>query len=145
MEFKIVISDPKSGKSVQKAVTEQNAKFFQGKRLGEKFKGESIDMQGYEFEITGGSDYAGFPMRKGIPGPVRKRILTGKGVGLNPKGKKYHRYKKGLRKRVTVCGDTVHEKITQINLKVLKEGTEKMFEEKKEEATAEPAKEEAKE
>lgn len=146
MEFKIVISEPKSGKSVQKTVTDQNAKFFQGKKLGEKFKGESIDMQGYEFEITGGSDYAGFPMRKGVPGPIRKKVLTGKGVGLNPAGKKNHRYKRGLRKRRTVCGDTIHEKITQVNIKVLKEGSEKLFEEKKPETEekSETPKEEAK-
>lgn len=135
MEFKIVISDTKSGKSVQRTVAEQNAKFFIGKKLGEKFKGESIDLQGFEFEISGGSDFAGFPMRKGVPGPVRKKVLTGKGVGFNPHGKKHHRYKKGLRKRRTVCGDTIHEKITQINLKVLKEGSEKLFEEKKVEGT----------
>ncbi|MEA3430081.1 MAG: 30S ribosomal protein S6e [Nanoarchaeota archaeon] len=145
MEFKIVISDTKTGKSVQRTVTEQNAKFFSGKKIGEKFKGESIDLQGYEFEISGGSDFAGFPMRKGIPGPVRKRILTGKGVGFNPHGKKSHRYKKGLRKRRTVCGDTIHEKITQVNLKIITQGTENLFEEKKEEpAEGEAPKEEAK-
>jgi len=136
-EFKLVISNPKSGKSVQRTVSEANANFFVGKKLGETLKGESIDLQGYEFEISGGSDYAGFPMRKGIIGPIRKKILTGKGVGFQTKGKKNHRYKNGIRKRRTVCGDTIHAKITQINLKVLKEGTENIFEAKTEEAKTE--------
>ncbi|MBW3015963.1 30S ribosomal protein S6e [Candidatus Woesearchaeota archaeon] len=145
MEFKIVISDPKSGKSAQREVKDQNAKFFSGKKIGDTFKGEAIDMQGYEFEITGGSDYCGFPMRKGIPGPVRKKILTGKGVGFTIKGKKHHRYKKGLRKRRTVCGDTIHAKIVQINLKATKIGKDNIFEEKKEEAAPKaPAEGEAK-
>ena len=36
---------------------------------------------------------------------------------------------KGIRRRRTVCGNTIHAKISQINLKVLKEGAEKLGEE----------------
>ena len=55
-EFKLTLNDPKTGKAYKKEVKDQNAKVFLGKKIGDPIKGESIDMQGYEFEITGGSD-----------------------------------------------------------------------------------------
>ena len=75
-EFKVVIADPKKGKSYQKEVKEDSAKGFLGLKIGDKVKGELLDLAGYEFEITGGSDYAGFPMRADVPGAARKRILA---------------------------------------------------------------------
>jgi len=61
-EFKLVISDPKTGKSTQKEVQDANAKKLMGLKIGQTFKGEIIDLTGYEFEIRGGSDSAGFMM-----------------------------------------------------------------------------------
>ena len=120
MEFKLTISDPKSGKSYQRSVKDADAKPFVGKRIGDSVKGEVINLTGYEFEVTGGSDNCGFPMRSGIKG-IRQRILATKGVGI--KGK--NRWKKaqhGLFKRKTVAGSQIHDKISQINLKILKMG-----------------------
>ena len=136
-EFKLVIGDPKSGKCHQVVVSGENANFFLGKKLGDKIRGESFDFAGYEFEITGGADYCGFPMRKDIEGPVRKKILITKGVGTQNK-------ESGIRLRRTICGNTIHEKITQISLKVLKYGKKPLVpaEEKTEEAAAETPKEE---
>ena len=58
--------------------------------------------------------------------------------------------KKGILQRKTVCGNTIHPKITQINLKVLKQGTSDIFadagkkkEEKKEEGKEEKPAEKA--
>ena len=62
-------------------------------------------------------------MRKEIPGAVRKRILAVSGVGVKKAAK-------GIKQRKTVCGNTINEKIIQINLKVLKEGEENIFKEK---------------
>ena len=114
-EFKLVIGDPKTKKSFQKVVSADNSKSFLGKKIGDKFKGESIDMAGYEFEITGGSDYCGFPMRKDVPGILRKRILAVSGIGLKEG-------RKGMRQRKSVAGNTIYERTAQINVKVLKEG-----------------------
>lgn len=114
VEFKIVLGDPKTGKSVQKTITEQDAKKFIGKKIGDSIKGEEIGAVGYEFIITGGSDYCGFPMRKGINGD-RKKILAISSVGIK-KGRK------GMKQRKNVCGDTINNKITQINLKITKYG-----------------------
>jgi small subunit ribosomal protein S6e len=135
MEIKLVISNTKTGKSHQRIVKDADAKRFVGMKIGDSVKGEAINLAGYEFQITGGSDFAGFPMRRDIPGILRKKILAVSGVGLRKAGK-------GLKQRKTVAGNTVHEKTSQINLKILKEGKMPLGEEKAEGAE-EPKKEAA--
>ena len=128
-EFKLTIADPKTGKCVQRQVEGDAVKNLIGLKIGDNVKGEVVDLPGYEFELTGGSDFCGFPMRKGIQG-ARKRVLIGKGVGF--KGGK-----KGIRRRKTVCGEVVNNKIVQINLKIIKKGTVNLFEKKEEAPKAE--------
>ena len=123
--FKIVFG-LKQGKCVQKELPEANAKVLIGKQIGDKIAGDTIGFEGYEFQITGGSDYCGFPMRKDIPGANRKRIFAVEGIGL-------HKKKKGIRVRKTVAGNTIHTKTAQINLKMIKEGNKPLIEDKKEE------------
>lgn len=144
VEFKLVISDPKTGKTMQKEVKDQAANAFLNKKIGEAITGEVIDLTGYEFMVTGGSDKSGFPMRKGISG-MRKGVVAGKGsVGFRGKNRK--KIVSGLIKKKTVCGETVNETISQINLKITKLGSTNIFEEKKEgeEKPAEAPKEEKK-
>lgn len=143
-EFKVVIADPKTGKCYQKEVKEDAAKPFMGLKIGDTVKGELMDMTGYEFVLTGGSDYAGFPMRKDVDGQMRKRIVTVKGVGVhntkrkpNPK-KKGIRVMKGMRQKKTVAGNTIFAQTAQLNLKVLKYGKESL--DPKPEAPAEDTK-----
>ena len=64
--FKLCISDPATGKTFQKEVKEGMAKPFIGINIGETVTGDNFELAGYEFKITGGSDYCGFPMRRGI-------------------------------------------------------------------------------
>ncbi|MBW2984222.1 30S ribosomal protein S6e [Candidatus Woesearchaeota archaeon] len=129
-DFKLTIADPKAGKCFQKEVKDQEAAPFIGLNIGETIKGDGFGLTGYEFKITGGSDYCGFPMRSGILG-IRKRIVLYGGVGYSGKmrplrkGQKVRR-KKGIRRRKTVCGHKINENITQINLSVLKEGSKKL-------------------
>ena len=129
MGYKVVFG-LKDGKSIQKEIKEPDSDVFEGKQIGDTIKGDDMGFAGYEFKITGGSDNAGFPMRKDVQGPLRKRILTIKGVGVNNK-KKYRgknmkglRTMKGMRTRKTVMGNTISNRIAQINLKVMKEGTQ---------------------
>jgi small subunit ribosomal protein S6e len=131
-EIKLNIGDPKSKKTLTKAVTDSETDVFMNKAIGQKVNGDSFGFAGYEFEITGGSDNAGFPMRRDVKGIMRKRILMVKGVGLrkNVEGRKV---------RKSVAGNTVYAKTAQINLKVLKHGHTPLFVEKKEEAEAEKA------
>ena len=113
VEFKLVIGDPKTGKSVKKELKDKDATVLLGKKIGDIV--ELPGMQGYKFKITGGSDYAGFPMRHDIPGTGRKRIYSRKSVGIR-------KVRKGEYKRKTVCGNTIHPRIVQVNLKIIEYG-----------------------
>lgn len=137
-EFKLNIADPKTSKCIQKTLTDPKSAVLIGMKIGDILKGDDIGFAGYEFIITGGSDFCGFPMRRGI-GVPRKRILIQKGVG-------FRGGRRGMKKRKTVCGETINEKITQINLKITKYGKEKLFAEAKseEEKPKEAKKEESK-
>ena len=130
MSFKLVIGT-KEGKCLQKEIQEPETRAILGKKLGDKVSGDDIGLAGYEFEITGGSDSAGFPMRKDIDGTLRKKILAIEGIGLKKKAN-------GIRQRKTVCGNTVHPKIAQVNLKVLKVGKEPLFAPEEKPAEAAP-------
>ncbi len=120
VSFKLCISDPSSGRTFQKEVKDNQASPFLGLNIGETIKGDAFEMGGYEFLITGGSDYCGFPMRKGILG-LRKSMTIYRGVGFRGDAK-------GIKKRKTVCGHKIHERISQINLKVIKQGSKKLAE-----------------
>jgi small subunit ribosomal protein S6e len=131
-EFKLVIADPKSGKTVQKEVKEAQATPLVGLKLSDKVSGDALGFSGYEFEITGGSDYCGFPMRKGITGLRRKSLLIGKSVGCagferKLRKKTQPRKRGGFRRKKTVCPEVIHEKISQINLKIVKHGAETLY------------------
>ncbi len=118
--FKLNIADPKTGKCYKTEVKDAQASPFMGMNIGEKIDGSKIGLDGYELEITGGSDYCGFPMRGGILG-IRKKLVIYKGVGF--KGGV-----KGMKKRKTVCGHKINEKISALNLKVAKEGSKGLAE-----------------
>lgn len=137
--FKVNIADVKTGKCYKTEVKDAQAAPFMGLNIGEKIEGNKIGIDGYEFSISGGTDFCGFPMRGGILG-LRKRITIYKGVGF--KGGL-----KGMRKRKTVCGHKINESISAINLKVLKEGTKKLSDlfGKKEEGKGEVKEEKPKE
>jgi small subunit ribosomal protein S6e len=100
-----------------------NAKSVFGKKLGDKIRGELVEKQGYEFEITGGSDNAGFPMRKDVTGTGRRKLLITRSIGNQQTAA-------GVRIRKTVAGNTVSEFTSQLNVKVLKYGSQPLFEEK---------------
>ena len=134
--FKLVIGDPKTGKSVQQEVKEDMSNALNGLKIGDTVDGATLSLTGYEFVITGGSDDAGFPMRKDVTGTGKKKILAIKGVGLKKKAK-------GIRQRKTVAGNTIHDGTAQINLKILKQGSQDLFAAKKDaEGTEESAEKE---
>ena len=123
-EFKLNIGDPKIKKTLKKEVKDNEAEIFLQKKIGDKVQGNSFGLEGYEFEITGGSDYAGFPMRKDVQGGTRKKILIVKGTGIR-------KNRDGRKIRKTVAGNAITSKTAQINLKVLKHGKTSLFEEPK--------------
>jgi ribosomal protein S6E (S10) len=132
MVFKINISE-KTGKTYH---LEAEAEELIGKELHDKISGKDIsnDLSGYEFEIAGASDSAGFTTLENVEGTGLKKVLLsyGKGMHKRPRRegkKKVSNFKpKGLRMRKTVRGKTISPAIVQINLKILKEGNKKLFE-----------------
>lgn len=112
MEFKLTIND--GARAYKHVVKEPEAAVFVGMKIGDKIKGDSLGIPGYEFIITGGSDNAGFPMKKGIQGNDRVKMLV--------------KDKKGCSRRKTVMGSMISESISQINLKVSKKGGKELTE-----------------
>lgn len=92
-----------------------------GKKIGETFDGGIIGLDGYEIEITGGTDTSGIPMRESIEGPLRKRVLIEKGQGIRDT-------EEGTRKRKSVRGNTVSDETEQLNTKVVEEGSKSIEE-----------------
>jgi len=120
MEFKIVISDPKTGKSHQRDIKDEKARRFKGKKIGDEIDGSVLGLKGYKLAITGGSDKGGFPMKKGVMGKTTSRILMKEGVG--------YRQKKGIRKRKRIRGEIIDDDVIQINTKVIARGKKKIEE-----------------
>jgi small subunit ribosomal protein S6e len=101
--------------SYQAPVAGHHANSLIGKKIGDVVDGIFVGLPGYKLEITGGSDKDGFPMRKDLPGPRRKKLLISKSIGFNSK-------KNGLRRRKTVRGNTIAPDSLQINMKVMQHG-----------------------
>jgi small subunit ribosomal protein S6e len=117
-KFKIVISDPETGKSESVESEETRAVPLIGRKLGEVIDGSMVGMTGYKLRITGGSDKDGFPMRPNVHGGVRTSVILTEGVGFHPS-------RGGERRRKTLRGKTITEDIIQINMKIVERPKEK--------------------
>lgn len=115
MDFRVVISDPQSGKAYQVEAKDAAANKFLGRKIGDVVDGDAVGMPGYSIEITGGSDREGFPLRRDLPGSKRRKILIAGGTG-------YHPPEKGRRKRKTVHGRDISADVGQINAKITERG-----------------------
>ena len=110
-KFKIIVSDPETGKSQSLELEESQAVPLIGRKLGEVIDGAAVKLSGYKLKITGGSDKDGFPMRPNIHGGVRVGAILSEGVG-------FHSSQKGERKRKSLRGNVITEAIVQINMKI---------------------------
>ncbi len=124
MAFKINISH--KGKTYK---LESENEVLIGKKIGEELEGSDLseDLKGYTLIITGASDIAGIPGKKGLEGSTYHRELLKFGFGMKDR-------RKGMRLKKTLRGEEISSKTSQINTIVKKEGHKK-FEEliKKEE------------
>jgi small subunit ribosomal protein S6e len=107
-DFKIVVSDPKSGKAYNIDVAGPKTTKFVGKAIGSEIDGEVAGLTGYTLKLTGGSDKDGVPMRRDLPGQVRRKILVSSGTGYHPKAD-------GMRKRKTLRGNEIAPELVQVN------------------------------
>lgn len=130
MPFKINIGT-KEGKTYK---FETESEELVGKSLGDKISGKDLskDFEGYEFEIKGTSDKSGFTSMKDVEGIGLKKVLLNYGKAMHKRPKREGKRKRsnptpgGLRLRKTVRGKVISPAITQINLKLIKEGPKKL-------------------
>lgn len=117
VDFKLVIGDSKTKRAFKAELKSPDADQLVGKKIGETFRGELIGLQGFEMQITGGTDKAGFAMYKNLDGVGRRRLLL-----RGPPS--YHVPKKfrGKLEKKTVRANTVAADIVQINCKITKHG-----------------------
>ncbi|MEK6833332.1 MAG: S6e family ribosomal protein [Nanoarchaeota archaeon] len=132
MPFKINIGT-KEGKTYK---FETESEELVGKSLGDKIEGKEVspNLSGYEFEITGTSDKSGFTSMKDVEGIGLKKVLLTYGKAMHKRSKREGKRKRsnptprGLRLRKTVRGKIISPAISQINLKLIKEGSKKLSE-----------------
>jgi small subunit ribosomal protein S6e len=111
-DFKVVVSDPETGRTEQFEVDGQDANRFLGRELGDEVDGAAVGLDGATLELTGGSDDAGRPLRADVSGPSLTEVMLEGGVGFAPS-------RDGERKRVTVRGREISDAVAQVNAKVV--------------------------
>ncbi len=116
VSLKLVVSDPKTGKSEAQEVKDASAQLLIGRKIGEVLDAATIGLKG-RIMITGGSDKAGFPMRRDILGGGKNYVLLTKGVGYKTK-------EEGAKKRKLVRGNTITEETYQVNAKLVDGSTQ---------------------
>jgi len=131
-EFKIVLSDQKTGRSYKVDVGGGAAGALIGKRIGDEVDASIFGLPGYRMEITGGSDRNGTPARRNLPFAGRRKILLSGGAGFKPA-------REGQRRRKSIRGNEITADFVQINARVVKYGEKPL-----EEIFAKPAVEEKK-
>lgn len=114
--MKIVIADTKTGKSFGLDIQKGRESQLIGKKLGDRLEGGVVGADGYELEITGGSDLAGFPMRADVSGPRRLGVILSSGTGFT-------KHPKGMRAKRNVRGSIISDQIMQVNAKVVNYGS----------------------
>ncbi len=116
MPFKLVISDPETGRAIQYELDEAKTNALIGKRVGDVIEGDIIGLPGYKLKITGGSDSSGFPIRPDVHGSGKKKILIRGPPGFRPK-------RKGIARRKTVRGRELGPDIVQVNMRIEEKGS----------------------
>ena len=106
--FKVVVADPKTGKSQSVELKDQQAQPLLGLKIGDELDGSLVGLTG-KVKISGGSDKAGFPMRSDVMGGVKKYVLMTRGTGFRKNAGE------GQKKRKLVRGNTITDEIYQVN------------------------------
>jgi small subunit ribosomal protein S6e len=107
-KFKLIISDPTTGKSAASEIEGARAQALVGRSLGEVIDGSALGIGQGKLLISGGCDKNGIPMRGDVHGGVKKYIVLSSGPGFNPT-------RHGERKRKLIRGKIITEDTYQIN------------------------------
>ena len=133
-KFKLIVSDPSTGKSAASEIEGSRAQALVGRALGEKIDGSPLGIAQSKLLISGGCDKNGIPMRADVHGGVKKYIVLSSGPG-------FRSTRLGERRRKLVRGRTITDETYQINFTVTKEsGTETKPEVTKAKTPVEPPK-----
>lgn len=116
VDFKVVLSDPSTGKAYNIDATGAAAGSLMGRKIGEEVDGTVLGFEGYKLKLTGASDRNGTPARKSLPIAGRRRVMMSGGVGFHP-------VLDGERRRKMVRGSEITADFVQINVVVAKEGS----------------------
>ena len=111
-KFKLIISDPKSGKSQVVELEGLNAQPLVGKKIREEIDGSIANLVDTTLLITGGSDKDGTPLRPDVQGGAKVKAILSGGQGFHPK-------EEGQRRRKFVRGNIITDESYQINLKII--------------------------
>jgi len=112
-KFKLIVSDPSTGKSSASEIEGARAQALIGRALGETIDGSPLGIAQSALRITGGCDKNGIPMRADVHGGVKKYIVLSSGSGFKPT-------RHGERRRKLVRGRTITDETYQINFTLTK-------------------------
>ena len=112
-KFKLIVSDPSTGKSSASEIEGARAQALIGRALGETIDGSPLGIAQSSLRITGGCDKNGIPMRADVHGGVKKYIVLSSGSGFKPT-------RHGERRRKLVRGRTITDETYQINFTLTK-------------------------
>ena len=113
-KFKIVVSDPKEGRTQTIELEGPAAKPLIGRELGDIIDGGILGLPKVKVKITGGTDKDGIPMRMDVHGGGKKKVRLSGGIGFKPKTK-------GERRRKLVRGRVITEDTYLLNMVILHE------------------------
>jgi len=124
---RLVLSNPRDGTARTIPLTPQQIAVLRGKRIGDVIDASALGLGRGQIRITGGSTFAGIPMRPDVGGARLARVVLTRGIGFHARRKPPSKRRKdrnrrpvrGLRKRVTVRGNILGDDIVQVNAVLL--------------------------
>lgn len=111
--MKIVVSDPKTGRSKGMDVAADATVVLVGRKIGDAIEGSAFGMGGYKLKISGGSDTSGFPLNRSIQGTGKVKIMK----MIAKSGKE-----KGQYRRESVRGGIIAADTAQVNMSITEYG-----------------------
>ncbi|OYV08552.1 MAG: small subunit ribosomal protein S6e [Methanosaeta sp. ASP1-1] len=73
MDFRVVVSDPQSGKAYQVELKDPGASKLLGKKIGDKIEGDVLGMPGYSIQVTPNAERSCSPKEWATILPLKER------------------------------------------------------------------------
>jgi small subunit ribosomal protein S6e len=118
-KFKLIVSDPATGKSTVNEIEGARAQALIGRSLGELIDGSALGIAQGKVLISGGCDKNGIPMRGDVHGSAKKYIVISSGPGFKPS-------QRGERRRKLVRGRSISDDTYQVNFTLKQDGQKEL-------------------